>query len=874
MSLHPGQRLGPYEILSPIGAGGMGEVYRARDTRLGRDVAVKIILGSLAEDRQRMVRFEREAKALAALDHPNILAIHDIGEEGGHAYLVTELLEGETLRERLQKGPLDFRGALRIGSEVAEGLAAAHERGIVHRDLKPGNIFITRTGHAKILDFGLARLEGGAGTDDGDLSEAPTAEAPTKQGMVLGTPGYMAPEQLRGQVADPRTDVFALGIILYEMLAGARPFKGTSEADALAAVLTAEPKPLSAAGKLVPVSLEKIVKRCLEKDPARRFQSARDLSFELEELAGRRPWRIAFPRLRWRLRAGLVLAGSLVVVLGGVLWVWPTLRAHDDRIPGFEPVQVTARPETKDEPCLSPDGQTIAYTLPNGRGSDILVADVRGGTPIRIASDGTANSSPSWYPDGSALAYVSPRKGRPCVWKVPRFGGSPTFVIENALSPAISPDGQRIAFARSEGGAGARIWVAPLSDPPKAVKVTGDGDGVWEHGHPSWSPDGRHICYHDKDHVWAVGTGGGGAHRLTEGNTRDKHPVWSPDGRHIYFDSLRQSTWAIWRVRYPDGLLQRVTFSTGSERWPSLSVDGRRLAYSTAVRRDFCTLVNMATGERTPVSEGAWMGESAFSPDGSWLAYTLWWDMATNIWRVRLRQGRPDGEPQRLTDQEGECSCLAYSPDGRWIAYHRVFQGQRHIWAVPAEGGVPVAFTEGTSIDVQPQWSPDGHYLSFISDRGGHDRVWSAPFREGHCAGEPRVVAEGLGTINMHCWSNDGTRLALIVDDESGKDIWVLKPTASAGPVRLTRGADPFWLTKDPSSDQLLIVGNWGSANLEARFLPFSGGEARPIPAIGAGLDGHALSEVSVSSDGRLSALLENQSEGDIWMLEATRGRF
>ncbi len=874
MSLSAGTKLGPYEILVPLGAGGMGEVYKARDTRLGREVAVKVILGSLAEDRQRMVRFEREARALAALDHPNILAIHDIGEEGGHAYLVTELLEGETLRERLQKGPLELGSALRIGGQVAEGLAAAHERGVVHRDLKPGNIFITGAGHAKILDFGLARLEAGTGSGERGLSEAPTAEAPTKRGTVLGTPGYMAPEQLRGEATDPRTDVFALGIILYEMLTGARPFKGTSEADALAAVLTAKPQPISAAGKLVPAALEKIVGRCLEKDPARRFQSARDLAFELEEMAGGRSRRIAFPRLRWRPPTGAIAGVGLVLVLGGVLSVWLALQARDSRLPDFVPIQVTSRPDAEEEPCLSPDGQTVAFTLPNGRGSDILVADVRGGTPIRVASDGTANSSPSWYPDGSALAYVSPRNGRPCVWKVPRFGGPPTLVIEDALSPAISLDGQRIAFARSEGGADTRIWVAPLGDPSKAVRVTGDSDGVWEHSHPSWSPDGRLLCYHDKDHVWVVGAGGGGARRLTEGNTRDKNPVWSPDGRHIYFDSLRQSTWAIWRVRYPDGLLQRVTFSTGSERWPSLSQDGRKLAYASTVRSNSFTLLDTVTGERIPVSEGAWIGESAFSPDGNWVAYARWWDMATNIWRVRLRQDRPDGEPQRLTDQQGECSCLAYSPDGRWIAYHRVYKGQRHIWVVPAEGGPPVAFSEGTSKEVQPQWSPDGHNLSFISDRGGHDRVWSAPFSEGRRAGEPRVVADGLGGISMHCWSNDGTRLALLMNDGSGRDIWTLDPTASTEPVRLTRGANPFWLAKDPSSDQLLIVGNWGTAHLEARRMPFSGGPPSPIPRIGAEAQGYALSEVCASPNGRLLALRENQNKGDLWLLQATKGRF
>ena len=873
-ALHPGESLGSYRILSSLGSGGMGEVYRALDTKLDREVAIKVILGGLTADPVKTSRFEREAKTLAAMDHPNILAIHDYGKEAGVSYLVIELLEGDTLRERLQRGPLDLRTALRIGCQVAEGLAAAHDRGIVHRDLKPANIFIIRDGRVKILDFGLVRLEAQAHDGNLGLSEAPTAEGPTNPGMVVGTAGYMSPEQVRGQAVDPRSDVFALGIILYEMLAGRRPFHCASNADTLAAILTQDPPSLSASGRQIPPALEQVVGRCLEKDPSGRFQSARDVALAPEDLVSGDSGTFVRQRVRRPLLVKALAGGALVVVLGGALAVWLGTRGRNGRIPAFDPKQITSRPGSEGEPCLSPDGQSVAFTVPSGAGSDIQVADVRGGAPIHVTTDGASNASPAWFPDGGALAFVSSRDQHPGVWKVSRFGGSPTFVVDNAASPAISPDGQRIAFARSEGGSYNRIWVARLDDPARAVKITGDGDGVWNHTHPAWSPDGRLICYNDQDRLWVVPATGGSALRITTDDAQAANPVWSPDGRHVYFDSLREAAMAIWRVSPGGGPTQRVTFGTGSERWPSLSADGKRLAYATTVRETCCILLDRATHERSTASGGTFAAEPVFSPDGNWLAYTLWWDKATNIWRVRLREGRPEGEPERLTDQQGRCSCLAYSPDGRWIAYHRVFEGRRHVWIVPAGGGPPVSITMGTSREDTPEWSPDGQEISFASDRGGREQIWAAPFRDGQRLGEPRIVGGGKGALGMHCWSPDGRMLAFIMDDGSGSDVWTSHATGSREPIRLTRGADAGWLTVDPSTGELLVIGTWGSTRSETRRVSFSGGAPRPVPEIANRANGPDLREIEVSPEGRLMVLIEKQNGGDIWMLQARGGHF
>ena len=283
MALTSGTKLGPYEILAPLGAGGMGEVYRARDTRLGRDVALKILPESFARDTDRLRRFEQEARAVAALNHPNILAIHDIGEQGGSPFLVSELLEGESLRAALDRGALPQRKTIEYGVQIAQGLAAAHDKGIIHRDLKPENIFITNDGRIKILDFGLAKLaqQTGADPDEPTLTASQTAA-----GVVMGTASYMAPEQVRGEVADPRTDIFAFGAVLYEMLSGVRAFRRDTPAETMTAVLKDDPPELSDGTRLVSPSLERIVRRCIEKNPEQRFQSARDLSFALSALSG------------------------------------------------------------------------------------------------------------------------------------------------------------------------------------------------------------------------------------------------------------------------------------------------------------------------------------------------------------------------------------------------------------------------------------------------------------------------------------------------------------------------------------------------------------------------------------------------------------
>jgi serine/threonine protein kinase len=367
VTLTSGSKLGPYEILAPLGAGGMGEVYRARDVRLNRDVAIKVLPAAFVRDAERLRRFQQEAQAVAALNHPNILAVHDFGEHDGSPYLVTELLEGETLREKLRPGALPVRKATEYGAQVARGLAAAHEKGIVHRDLKPENVFVTRDGRVKILDFGLAKLIQPEGAV---LHDAATLASRTEPGVVMGTVGYMSPEQVKGETADHRSDLFSFGAILYEMLSGKRAFHGDTAVETMSAILKQDPPELTETNRTVPPALERVVRHCMEKNPEERFQSARDVAFNLETLSeisssSGAVRAVKVPRHRFGVFP--VLTGLLLVAVIAGLWLWPR---SQPAVPVFH--RLTYQSGTVNSARFSPDGHTVVYSASwQGRPSQI-----------------------------------------------------------------------------------------------------------------------------------------------------------------------------------------------------------------------------------------------------------------------------------------------------------------------------------------------------------------------------------------------------------------------------------------------------------------------------------------------------------------------
>lgn len=456
MALASGSKLGPYEVLAPLGAGGMGEVYRARDTRLDREVAIKVLPESFASDNDRLRRFELEARAIAALNHPNILGVYDIGQHQASPYMVSELLDGETLREKMQEGPIPQRRAIEYASQIAEALAAAHEKGVVHRDLKPENVFVTKDGRVKVLDFGLAKLarvEAGR-TEPGEGATA-TVAVQTMPGMVLGTAGYMSPEQVRGKEVDARTDIFALGAILYEMLSGRRAFKGDSSVETMNAILKDDPPELETDKLKLSPGLERIVRRCLEKEPRRRFDSARDVGFALEAISGTSSWSgvqrqpVLPDRRRW------VIAGvlALVVVAALAAAYWAGRRSGSSSIASY--MQLTFEPGYAGPARFSHDGNTVVYSAAwNGGAKQLYLQHQHSpqATPLNLDADVLGIA------DNGDMAVILKRRflaawlQRGTLARMPLEGGAPRPILEDVFEADITHDGKEFAVVREEHG--------------------------------------------------------------------------------------------------------------------------------------------------------------------------------------------------------------------------------------------------------------------------------------------------------------------------------------------------------------------------------------------------------------------------------------
>jgi serine/threonine protein kinase/Tol biopolymer transport system component len=541
MAVTAGSRLGPYEILAPLGAGGMGEVWRARDPRLGRDVAVKVLPASFSADPERLRRFQQEARAAGALNHPNITAVYDIGSHEGTTYVVSELLEGETLDTRLGEGPLSPRKAIEYALQIARGLAAAHEKGIVHRDLKPENLFITRDGRVKILDFGLARFNAPDGGES--PSGLPATSAGTEPGIVLGTLGYMSPEQVRGRPADPRSDIFSFGAVLYEMLSGKRAFPGTSAADTISAILREDPPEVSRSDRQIPDALERIIRHCLEKQPEERFRSAHDLAFALEAVSGASGSTSAVVPLALRARPRFVRENWRWILALGAAVLAGALLDRFLRSPA-EPHLVTFHPLTYSgtdfSPAASPDGRTLAFASERDGRRRIWLKQLAGGNEVALTSG--PDDDPRFSPDGSMVLFARSEGSRMMLYRVPLLGGEPRKLAEDASDGDWAPDGRRIAFVRKSlkaGVLGSSVFVA-AADGAGAREVA----RIEEHAlrWPRWSPDGRRIVL--------VDNGLAGASRpillvdVDSGKTRQITPPgrgavisanWSGDGSDLLY---------------------------------------------------------------------------------------------------------------------------------------------------------------------------------------------------------------------------------------------------------------------------------------------------------------------------------------------------
>jgi len=708
MALENGTRLGPYEILEPLGAGGMGEVYRARDTKLDREVAIKVLPGKLSANPDSLARFEREAKAVAALNHPNILAIYDFGSHDDTAFAAMELLRGETLAERLASGPLPPRKAAELGRQIARALGAAHDRGITHRDLKPANIFVTAQGRAKVLDFGLAGSTEPRGASGHD---AATRTSLTEPGTLMGTVGYMSPEQARGHAADHRSDIFSFGSVFYEMLTGRRAFDRETAPETLTAILREDPEDLSNSAGGISPAIESVVRRCLEKQPEERFQSARDLAFAIDNASGgtSAPHQAAVAALPAARKPKIIphlLAGALLLGLGLVAgWF---LSGGDDAATTFSPVRVSALTVSGRDgrPAASPDGRMIAFASDRDGRSRIWIKQLAGGG-VEPFTDGP-DTDPRFSPDGTSVLFLRNENDVMSVYRQALVGGQPKKIVHNASEADWSPDGREIAFVRGrsvEGRQTGRLGVADaqrgeermIFESERALygaRYNQDGSRivVTEASLTGNVPDNRLIL---------IDVESGAAERVEPGETRSAISLsaWNGNGREL--------------------ILARAGSLVGDQGDPV----SRVVLYDLDAERE--TLL-FWTSHLFPL-QGLRVDYTRFDIVGPG---TLVFDQ-TEIRQYLMEFDAADPSALRgkrtLTRGHGRDRQPAYSPDGKRVIFASNRSGNLDLWTLETASGNLQQITDDAAQDWDPAWSPDGRQVLWSSDRvTGHMEIWIA----------------------------------------------------------------------------------------------------------------------------------------------------
>lgn len=783
----------------------MGEVYRARDVRLNRDVALKVLLNFSGYDPIRMQRFEQEARAAAALNHPNIVAVFQMGSFEGVPFLVTELLEGESMRERLESGPLSLRQVVQYGAQIARGLAAAHQKGIVHRDLKPENLFLTNHGQAKILDFGLARstvpvvdLEAGN-------------EAKTEPGIVMGTAGYMSPEQVRGKVVDHRSDIFAFSAVLHEMITGRRAFEKTNSIETMTAILNEEPAALSALAPNTPVALQRVVQRGLEKNPELRFQSASDMAFALESLIDapflNTPTTPApvVEKTKHRIRIGLpagILAG-----LAGIAVIAMVLTRPSPLPSVSNYVQLTHDGVQKS--ILGTDGTRLYLNLTTSAVQSVTMIPAAGGDPARLTMPGSDMSAVSLTPDGTELLLVQ-GKGVPAtgpLWSAPVIGGSARRLGDIvATAAALSPDGRSLAFIR-----GGELYLAH-ADGAAAQKLLAMNNFLAD---PVWTPNGSHLRFSTSDgfgpdigqHMqWEVDADGSHLHRILEGWHTPPDEccgTWTADGRYYVFQSAGQ-IWALPRGNrfFPSKPRPiQLTFSPMSLHSPVPSRDGAKLYVVGKSFRGELARYSTKTSQFEPFLGGISAEYISFSRDGEWMAYISYPQGA--LWKCRM-----DGsERVQLTFPPYKPVLPRWSPDGKNILFFEYPQGAgqpAQIYQLPAYGGTPVVLMPSDQHNQQdPVWSPDGTQIAFSGDARDAVADKGTPAIRIYDVATTKVSAvPGSQGMFSPRWSPDGHMIAALTADSRTVMVYNLRTQKWAELGKGTVG----WINWSKDSEWLYLL--------------------------------------------------------------------
>jgi eukaryotic-like serine/threonine-protein kinase len=831
-----GKQIGHYQVLSVLGVGGMGEVYLAQDTRLSRKVALKFLPGHFTQDAERVRRFEREARTASSLNHPNIITIYEIGELGAEHYIAAEYVDGKTLRELLARGPLSEKEALEIGAQAAAALAAAHEAGIVHRDIKPENVMERRDGYVKVLDFGLAKLTeqmtSRFDTRDSDNNQA----GRTNPGVIIGTARYMSPEQALGEEVDRRTDLFSLGILLYELLTGVPPFKGHSAAATLDAIVHHQPLSLTQINAALHPETERIVNRLLEKERELRYQTAEDLRADLKRLQRdlnsgslhsvkvSAPAKTAARNFAWS--STPAVAGGMALLLAALLaaWWWRGRQAQNTAVASdwhnaFVKLQ-TEFPGEELFPSLSPDGTTLVYARWDKGNLDIYAQRVGGSNAQNLTENPSDDTQPAFSPDGQYIAFRSERDGGG-IFLMGASGESVRRLSEKgaAYHPAWSPDSSEVIYTeepvenpRERSIKPSHLWAVNISTFQRRLIAEADV------AQPNWSPNGWRIAYcalakNGQRNIWTMTARGDQITQVTNDTATNWNPVWAPDGKYLYFASDRAGSMQLWRVAINEvsgqtlGAPELVPTPAAYSQHLSLSRDGKRLAFVQmtpryALRRYAFDFERGAiTGEPLPLLQGAKvMYNPDVSSDGKRVVY-----YASNGTQEDLFLLNSDGhgQPQQLTDDPAKDRSPRWSPDGKRLAFYSNRTENWEIWTINADGSELRQITFAGLLNeaaFYPSWSQDSTRLLFLIRRPQPFSVTPYLTDVGPSApAQPQLAfsyADQFPTFWARSWSPDGHQLAGAARDKTGEACFIAYDLRSQQVTRLTAHGDdlPCWL--------------------------------------------------------------------------------
>lgn len=890
-----GQTVSHYKILEKLGGRGMGVVYKAEDTKLKRTVALKFLPADLTRDEEAKERFVHEAQAASALDHTNVCTTYEIDEtEDGQIFICMAFYEGETLKREIERGPLRIDHAIDISLQIAQGLAKAHERGITHRDVKPANIMVTKAGVVKILDFGLAKLAG--------------QTMVTKRGTTMGTVAYMSPEQARGETVDHRTDIWSLGVVLYEMITGQRPFKGDYENAVTYSILNVSPDPITGLRSSVPLEFERVVNKCLEKDPADRYQGVTEVVVDLRRLKRDvtstrlatpvfHPSSGAFLRSLSTMKRLIVAVSFTAIVIAGIYYfvsneqsaelIDSQLRKQGSGNSLVPPrsnqfsnhelklVQFTSAMALADFPSWSPDGSWIAYASNESGSMDIWKKPVEGGPATQLTRSPYHETQPAWSPDGRKIAYSSNEEGGG-IFLIPSDGGPSWHLSPLGANPTWSPDGKSLAFDWH----GNILTIPAKGGVPRALVV-----GTSATPHVAWSPDGNRLAfwYRTKGDIYTVSVNGGAELPLglVPSGAEVSGITWSKDGGHLVFSrGAFGGSKNLWMVMIdsnsgkPLGAPVVLSVTTTYDVHCSFSPDASKIAFTARqIDRQLYSLrldpsSGLASGKEQQITSRTSLNYyPALSPNDQNLVWTSHEFDRGHLHFKDLKSGRETKVTQgwaRLTREIGG----VFSPDDKQISYSSTLGGSYQIWRIPILGGasLPLTDTQHPTRDVFPVWSPDGKTILFVSNRSGNWDIWHT---QANGRGEPQQLTDWPSNELNATWSPDGDQVAFVSDSLGHPDIWLVDSDGRNPHSRVVGPSEEAWPTWSPDGRWIYSTSDRTGA-FNVWVMPAKGGGKRQVTHyqdFDFGLPEQALFTKFAVSSTRLILPLEER-KGEIYILE------